>query len=111
MAQGILYFADWRSLTLVTRLGSAVLLGGGILLLIGYLTPVASSVVALIATGISLSWFTAVQSSLLSANLSLAMVLVIAVAVVCLGPGAFSLDARLFGRREIVIPDVSRPRD
>jgi uncharacterized membrane protein YphA (DoxX/SURF4 family) len=28
----------------------------------------------------------------------------IALAVICLGPGAFSLDARLFGRREIIIP-------
>jgi hypothetical protein len=28
----------------------------------------------------------------------------IAAAVACLGPGAFSLESRLFGRREIVIP-------
>ena len=28
----------------------------------------------------------------------------IAGAVACLGPGAFSLDSRLFGRREIIIP-------
>jgi uncharacterized membrane protein YphA (DoxX/SURF4 family) len=33
---------------------------------------------------------------------------VIAAAVVCLGPGAFSLDARLFGRREIIIPRASQ---
>jgi hypothetical protein len=32
-------------------------------------------------------------------------VTVISIALVCLGPGAFSLDARLFGRREIIIPD------
>jgi hypothetical protein len=25
-------------------------------------------------------------------------------AIACLGPGAFSVDARLFGRREILIP-------
>jgi hypothetical protein len=31
---------------------------------------------------------------------------VIAVAVICLGAGALSLDARLFGRREIIIPPV-----
>jgi hypothetical protein len=29
----------------------------------------------------------------------------IAVAVIFLGPGALSLDARLFGRREIIIPN------
>lgn len=29
----------------------------------------------------------------------------LASALVCLGPGAFSVDARLFGRREINIPD------
>jgi uncharacterized membrane protein YphA (DoxX/SURF4 family) len=33
---------------------------------------------------------------------------VISLAIVLLGPGAFSLDARLFGRREIVIPEASR---
>ena len=29
-------------------------------------------------------------------------------ALVLLGPGAFSLDARLFGRREIIIPEGGR---
>lgn len=29
--------------------------------------------------------------------------------LVLLGPGAYSLDARLFGRREIIIPDGRRP--
>jgi len=28
----------------------------------------------------------------------------ILLAIVILGPGAFSIDARLFGRREIIIP-------
>lgn len=31
----------------------------------------------------------------------------IAVALMLLGPGTFSVDARLFARRELVIPDVS----
>ena len=45
--------------------------------------------------------------SLLSsiAHLNLAIV---SVALVLLGPGALSLDARLFGRREIIIPDHKR---
>jgi len=35
--------------------------------------------------------------------------IVAAVALALLGPGAFSLDGRLFGRREIVIPPATRP--
>jgi hypothetical protein len=31
------------------------------------------------------------------------------IAIVFLGPGAFSLDAYLFGRRELIIPPSSRP--
>jgi len=36
------------------------------------------------------------------AHLNLA---IICIALALLGPGAFSLDARLFGRREIIIAD------
>jgi hypothetical protein len=32
---------------------------------------------------------------------------IMAIATAFLGPGAFSLDARMFGRREIVIPESS----
>jgi uncharacterized membrane protein YphA (DoxX/SURF4 family) len=32
-----------------------------------------------------------------------------ALALILLGPGAFSVDARLFGRREIIIPEGRRP--
>jgi hypothetical protein len=35
--------------------------------------------------------------------------IITAAALALLGPGAFSLDGRLFGRREIVIPPSSRP--
>jgi hypothetical protein len=32
-------------------------------------------------------------------------VMAVSTAIALLGPGAFSLDARLFGQREIIIPD------
>jgi uncharacterized membrane protein YphA (DoxX/SURF4 family) len=34
---------------------------------------------------------------------------VVSISLILLGPGAFSLDARLFGRREIIIPEIPRP--
>lgn len=74
------------------------------MLLIGFLTPVAgiAATVSYVAVGASLLQsldpvkhnhaFTALNLSFVSA------------ALVLLGPGAFSVDARMFGRREIVIP-------
>ncbi len=34
--------------------------------------------------------------------------MILAAVIALLGPGAYSLDARLFGRREIIIPPASR---
>jgi hypothetical protein len=54
------------------------------------------------------SWFPpSLTLELFEAKLTAALATVIAVALICLGPGAFSLDARLFGRREIIIPSAS----
>lgn len=41
-------------------------------------------------------------TSLLSFNL-----MAIAIAICLLGPGAFSLDARFFGRRKVIIPRLA----
>ena len=69
----------------------ACLLGvaAGILLLIGLLTPIAAGAAAFAGAGI---------------GLTVGFVTVVALAMVLLGPGAYSLDARLFGLREIIIP-------
>jgi len=69
----------------------------GLLLVIGFLTPFAGVVLVVsIAAGRLAGSHEAATSPLL--------VGIAAIALVLLGPGAVSLDARLFGRREIVIP-------
>ncbi len=41
--------------------------------------------------------------------LTVAAFLFVSLGVMLLGPGAYSLDARLFGRREIIIPQRDHP--
>jgi uncharacterized membrane protein YphA (DoxX/SURF4 family) len=80
----------------------------GASLLIGLLTPLASVLVGLGSASVALSWFPAAALNLLDARSATVFVVIMAVAIFLLGPGAFSLDARLFGRREIIIPPASR---
>jgi uncharacterized membrane protein YphA (DoxX/SURF4 family) len=83
-------------------LGSlAVVMGGSILM--GFLTPICCGLAAIanvITNLVRLPSSQAFAGSIAHLNLA-----IICVALVLLGPGAFSLDARLFGRREIIIPD------
>jgi uncharacterized membrane protein YphA (DoxX/SURF4 family) len=83
---------------------AAVAIVSGIALLLGYLTPVAATLAALTSLGAGLEWPPPLSLGPDSFRLSFALLMIIAVALVCLGPGAFSLDARNYGRREIIIP-------
>ncbi len=105
--QGVFYLTADAHSALEMWLG---LLGiaAGAALLAGFLTPVAGVVVALGALGAALSVLPAPAPNLLDAKLSLIFAAIITVAIVFLGPGAFSMDARLFGRREIIIPPSTR---
>jgi uncharacterized membrane protein YphA (DoxX/SURF4 family) len=80
----------------------------GIALLIGVFTPVASGLVALGAIGLALSRLPLPAADPFDSKPLTVLVVVVAVAVVLLGPGALSIDARLFGRREIIIPRAPR---
>jgi uncharacterized membrane protein YphA (DoxX/SURF4 family) len=83
---------------------------GGVLLLIGFLTPAVSILLALGNISISLSWLLAMIPNLFDANLTIFFVPIMT-AIALLGPGAYSLDARLFGLREIIIPQAPRSPD
>ena len=82
----------------------------GLALIIGLLTPVVSAVLAAGGAAILLGLHAAVLR-LLDSRMALFEFVVMAAVVVILGPGATSIDARLFGRREVAIRNEHRPND
>lgn len=107
LVQGVAYLVDWRGLGFLTLVVGLLTAASAALLLVGYLTPLASVLAGLFCLGCGFSWFPVPTLELFEAKLTATLATVIAVALICLGPGAFSLDARLFGRREIIIPSSS----
>jgi len=89
----------WRGLTA---------LAAGALLTIGFLTPIVVTLTACGAAGFEFFLSPFCSANVFDGKLSIALAAVILIGVALLGPGAFSLDARLFGRREIIIPPPSR---
>ena len=81
----------------LTILGIAI----GLCLLLGYRTSVASVMTCLASASAALAWLPATD---VTVRLSSLFTAIIAISILCLGPGAFSLDARRYGRREIIIP-------
>jgi uncharacterized membrane protein YphA (DoxX/SURF4 family) len=85
---------------------------GGAFLLAGLMTPLVSFLVAAGGIGIALSLIPIPTKDLFNSYQAIIDLIGPSVAIGLLGPGAFSLDARMFGRREITIPsssNVSRP--
>ena len=106
--QGIFYLA--QSPTWASFVGAVLLIPCGLCVLIGFATPVASLVVSFGVLAISMSWLALPTGSLLDGKPALFELIVISLSIALMGPGSFSVDARLFGRREIVIPPSSRPK-
>lgn len=102
LAQGGLYLRGAGGASATWLTGSAGLVSGA-LLLAGFLTPIAG-IVGLAVIGVGLSLLPAPTPTLFDTRPAIVFAVTMLVAVVLLGPGAFSLDARVFGRREIIIP-------
>jgi uncharacterized membrane protein YphA (DoxX/SURF4 family) len=108
VGHGILGLQSSDRVTLVLSVSFALLLLSGVCLLIGFLTPILSLLACLEGLGIVFSWGPLQLMSPFESKLALVPIIAIAGAIALLGPGAFSVDARLFGWKEIVIPPVSR---
>jgi uncharacterized membrane protein YphA (DoxX/SURF4 family) len=79
-------------------------LGAGFLLLVGFLTPIAGAAVGLGGVVVALSRGATPTPVIFDSLPAIAFAVTVLVGIIVLGPGAFSLDARVFGRREIIIP-------
>jgi uncharacterized membrane protein YphA (DoxX/SURF4 family) len=108
LIEGGLYLSGRSDAESGSWLGVTIGLASGAALLLGLLTPVAGAVAGCWALVIGFALITAPLPNLFDARLSVALTAIMAVAVVFLGPGRYSLDARFFGRREIIIPPPHR---
>lgn len=110
VAVGALELAGRVDRTAAVWAVAVILLLGGAGLIIGFMTPLASVLVGGCTLGMTLSWIPAPPLASLGVSLVALLLVITAVGIALLGPGAFSLDGQLFGRREIVIPPRSPKR-
>lgn len=86
----------------------ALVVGGS--LIVGFLTPVLCALVALVSLAVTFFGVQIANWSISNGSLLGFDLLLMAVACILLGPGAFSVDAHLFGRRKVIIPRASPSR-
>jgi uncharacterized membrane protein YphA (DoxX/SURF4 family) len=75
----------------------------GLALIIGFMTPIAGVLLSAGGLLLTVDASTAWHLSLFESGLARIEFIAISAALIPLGPGAFSLDARLYGRREIEV--------
>lgn len=105
--QARFYLADGANQSLGFWAVGLLALASGVLLLVGLLTPAAGAVTAIGTIGVAAAWLPLPTPNLLNPVLPAIFMSTTSIALVLLGPGGYSVDALLFGRREIIIPPSS----
>lgn len=108
--EGFAYVVGHDGLSSLTWGLALLAIVAGISLTVGFLTPVASSVICLDALIPELFGAQVTTPSLFGARLSTVLIVVMTTAITLAGPGGLSIDARLFGLRRIRIPRRTEPR-
>jgi uncharacterized membrane protein YphA (DoxX/SURF4 family) len=106
VAEGVNCFnaaANFESLSL-----SVIFAVSGVLVVIGLFTPFSATAIALGTAYRALTHSSTPPSVLLQSPFFAGILIVLGISVTLLGPGLFSMDFRLFGRREIIIPRRTR---
>jgi uncharacterized membrane protein YphA (DoxX/SURF4 family) len=107
LIEGAAILADWRARLLI--LIALMSVAAGVALLLGYSVARGAVVGAVAVIAVHFTSLHGECLNLFSSKIACFLAISIATALVFLGPGAYSIDARRFGRREIVIPPRSTP--
>jgi putative oxidoreductase len=108
LVEGAALLVDWRGTASLPILVALISVAAGAALQLGY--SVGRGAIAGAVAVIAVHFFSLHgKLNLFSSRIACFLAMSIAIALVLLGPGAFSIDARRFGRREIVIPPRSTP--
>lgn len=81
--------------------------GAGALLVAGLLTPIAAAFGGIGVLLIAGSIVPGATPTLFDSRTTYVFALTMLLGVIGLGPGAYSVDSRVFGRREIIIPPMT----
>jgi putative oxidoreductase len=102
--QGGTHLMTAAHLTLGPCAIAGLAIASGAAVLIGFLTPFAGVALSL---SIPLFWLPSTAAGLFLDKIAALYIIADAMAIALLGPGAFSVDALIFGRREVLISHES----
>lgn len=103
LVQAALYLRDAGPSAGAWFAGGAALIAGA-MLVAGLMTPIAAAAVVAAGIAVGVGWLPPAPGGLFESKPAVIFGATMLAAIIGLGPGAYSIDARLFGRREIIIP-------